>query len=465
MNNPKLQSIGDNKFLLAALVLVATPLIALAGLGMETNSSLVIISAGALLLFLTGNFNFLVSVFIGLMFIEYYFFGLCLTELLGLYFLISFLLMYRIKDEKLNLNLVCAYGVFLLMIIPSYYNIGLHPVPWFWSIRYISVITILITFPIAFCNLNRLKSGINLFIIFAGISGISVIIMAMTSGMREFGFSGVVYCDLVGVGITLTLVRILFLSDKRSFFIAAFILLSMASLFTQTRSSWIAISMAIIFVLTLFIIFSAKLGYKRSQALQWIISISAFLVFAVVVIYFLVPTTFNRFENKQIKNSDDIAFAVAQNSLTTRACIWHTALNAFLAHPFIGIGNFNFQFVSEDYNTLPPVIYESFVKGLRPHLVIMELLSETGILGTMGYFYFMARVWKKVSKILKNSATNGTLYSAVSVAAAFFYATISMLMTDGWLWGQMLMLLACIVAGIIIVENEQNARQVRQDEF
>ncbi len=466
MNNSEIESIGDNLSLLGMLILVSITLILLFGFGIAASISPAILIAAALLLLLTWNFNALVVLFLGFFFVEYYIYGLCLTELLGSYFLFSFLLMYRIKNEKLNLSLVGAYCVFLVSIMPSYFNIGIqHLWLWFWSIRYFSFMTILITFPIAFSDLHRLKSGINLFIIFAVINGISVIFWAMASGGREFGFSGVMYCDLVGIGITLALVRFLFVHKNRSFFISATILLSMASLFTQTRNSWIAICLTIIFVLILFVVFSGELGNKRSNALQWIISASAIFVFVAGVIYFFSPETFTRIENKPIQQSDDIVFVVGQSSLNTRAIIWHTAFNAFLAHPFIGIGNFNFQFVSEDYYSLSSALYGAFVKGLNPHLVIMELLSETGIIGTLGYFYFMVHVWKKIIGILKNSAIKETLYSSVSISAAVFYATISMLMTDAWLWGQLQMLLACIVAGIIIVENEQIARQALYNEF
>lgn len=82
----------------------------------------------------------------------------------------------------------------------------------------------------------------------------------------------------------------------------------------------------------------------------------------------------------------------AGGSYTQRLEFNQTAWNMFLAHPFLGVGPYNFTIRYDEYKPVWAVM--SGELGLIPNNIILQLLAENGIVGLT---LFAAIIWKVVS--------------------------------------------------------------------
>ncbi len=442
------------------LVLLSLPIIGAYCSGFIGNTMVLSMAFAPLLVLCFANFAVFTALFFASMFYYVEILGFTPPEMLGACMLFSFLITHRVENEKLSHDIFKAYCIFLLAILPSYTNPSIPNQVWLWSLRYVAYLTILVVFPLAFKTPSHIKAAIYIFVAGAFLNSITVISSAAISGSREFGFTGIVFVDLVGIAVTLCLVHFLFKKENRALFLSLFLFLSLALIYTQTRNSWISTMLTGVCVMLLYIVFAPKIGRQRKAAIYYAGISLLTVVLLVFALNSIAPQAFNRLEEKKLVEPSSInSLAFQANSFTSRLFIWQTALNGFLAHPYFGIGNFCFQYNSETYNTLPSLLYVLFVRGLRPHLVIVELLCETGIVGTLGYFIFLFLSWKKAIHVLKNSGDGDELYCTVSIVSVFFYSTVSLLMTDAWIWGQLQMLQASFLAGVIILYNYQNRKK------
>ena len=124
------------------------------------------------------------------------------------------------------------------------------------------------------------------------------------------------------------------------------------------------------------------------------------------------------------------------SSLITRLFIWHTAYNAFVQNPITGIGMYAFPYISWKYNTLPNIIFENYVKKKTPHIAYLAIATETGIIGLFGYLIFIFSTIKFSYQSVKSSNSNLENLVSTSIFFTLIYITVSMLMTDAWLWNQ-----------------------------
>ena len=162
---------------------------------------------------------------------------------------------------------------------------------------------------------------------------------------------------------------------------------------------------------------------------------------------FVKPGVFKRVSSQSLEPlSESQSGDVTISSFITRFFIWHTAYQAFLAHPLTGIGLYSFPFSSQYYFTIDPIFYKLFVKNLPAHTTVLALLAEVGIIGTLGFLIFLTSVFKLLINNLKKSISElNRLYSLMLIFLQVFIL-ISMIMTDAWLWGNQLMLWAMLLA-------------------
>ena len=133
------------------------------------------------------------------------------------------------------------------------------------------------------------------------------------------------------------------------------------------------------------------------------------------------------------------------NSIVSRFLIWHTALKAFFKHPIVGIGAYSFCFDSQFYRTIPLVLYKIWVKGMSPHITYLAVLTETGIVGFIGFAIFLVSTLRMGLKSVTHSITNGQKYFSLGIFIIQIYVFFSMAVTDAWLWGQCGMLWSMIL--------------------
>ena len=177
--------------------------------------------------------------------------------------------------------------------------------------------------------------------------------------------------------------------------------------------------------------------FQISKKFLTTILIFSFLIFGVgaLTIQSFNPNVFERSEeftktNKELLTQE----GQVTSSLVSRFFIWHTAANAFLENPWIGVGMYAFPYVSHKYNELPDFLFESYVEGLTPHSTYIAVLTETGILGFVGFLIFILYIIKTSFANINLAKTKKEKMLALVLTWTIVYITISMIVTDAWLW-------------------------------
>jgi O-antigen ligase len=294
-------------------------------------------------------------------------------------------------------------------------------------------------------NFEKIGKIFNIFIVMSVLNGLTVIYYALLTGKRIFGFAGVMYVDYVGIALTLCLLKILYSSRNKLIWSVAFSIQLLALIFTQTRNAWISTGIVLFLVLIQFIFFNKNL--RLTTVKKFLLSFA--ILFIIIFISYqagnLNPTTYERLSSGKPKSENELKI----NTFVTRGFIWITAWNAFRDNPVIGVGLYNFSHVSRRYNTIDPVLYKLFVEKVSPHETFLEILSETGIIGFIGFSFFLVAWLRSARNNLKICKTEREFFFARMIFWSSIFILISMVMTDIWLQGHGLMLWGIIV-GITI---------------
>jgi O-antigen ligase len=205
---------------------------------------------------------------------------------------------------------------------------------------------------------------------------------------------------------------------KKSFYnkclVFFFYLLSLITIYlTGERSNFIIFCLCSIFFI-FFLDFKTK--YKITSLIFLFISILFLFKFDPKLKFRFVDST------KDIINSKNLGF-VDSVLQTQYGAHYITAYQIFKDHPFIGSGIKTFRVVCEDKK------YENYdipwIKNrctTHPHNVILEFLSELGIIGTLLFLiFFIYLLLKNVVLYLKN---NNIFLLGLIIVPVFFYFPI-----------------------------------------
>jgi len=142
-------------------------------------------------------------------------------------------------------------------------------------------------------------------------------------------------------------------------------------------------------------------------------------------------------------NYDSIDVATAR-----RLPIWETAYTVFKANPINGIGPRGFRHVYQDYASLD----NFWVNQTHPHLLILEIMAETGVIGLLGYFILFYLLIKGAlnRKKLKNEFP---FLLPVLVAIFPFNAHMAFY---GSIWSSMIWWLIAVYFSNIRLNEQQN---------
>lgn len=84
-----------------------------------------------------------------------------------------------------------------------------------------------------------------------------------------------------------------------------------------------------------------------------------------------------------------------------RLPIWQTAYSIFEAHPVNGIGPRGFRHIYKDYASKDDYFVNVDAVPSQPHIIILEILAETGLIGLLGYlfaFYLITNILLSLNK-------------------------------------------------------------------
>ena len=83
---------------------------------------------------------------------------------------------------------------------------------------------------------------------------------------------------------------------------------------------------------------------------------------------------------------------------------------------------------------MPDFLFELYVERLTPHSTYLAVLTETGILGFVGFLIFILYIIKTSFANINLAKTKKEKMIALVLTWTIVYITISMIVTDAWLW-------------------------------
>lgn len=344
--------------------------------------------------------------------------------------------------------------IYILCVLPSLYNSvdPLLSIAMFYN--FLGMLLIMLVTMITMNDRTKMLNVLYLYLIGVLINSFYVIYQSIQTGKRTFGFSGIFYVDFVGLAALLSLILFIYSSGTKKIFFGFSTIISVIGLIlTQTRNAWLSATVSIL-LLFIFLIINAKKYRISSKSLVMVL---VFLIVVTVIGYFSASTFSTKLDERLSGKSQttilvDDPSSAGENSFVTRAFIWHTAIMAFLEHPLIGIGIYSFPFSSQIYYKIPKSFFEIFVRERTPHITYLAVLTETGLIGLMGFIYFLFIVARTVFHNLSIIISGDEIVTKLLINWVFIYILISMLMTDAWLWGQQVMILGMFL-GLILADN------------
>jgi len=398
------------------------------------------------------NFNLTLILFIATFFVNILFEWGAPSEFYALFLTAAFLINFRFTMAEFSNKIAVYYLLFIVLILPSFSNYS-QLLNVIISLKLISFFLVFTIIGVVAADTRKIILILNTFLILSFLNALHLIYMAVSSGARVFGFAGIMYVDYAGIAIIISLYFFIYQEKRRWINFILFLTIALALILTQTRNAWITSGLAVSLILTQFFISGKKYSSVKINKYLLICMMS---VAAIIISYQAItfnPKTFERFQTAEQVGSRGIDQMSEINTLVTRVLIWHTAWNAFKSSPYIGVGLYNFQFVSGNYYTINEVLYKEFVEGLSPHQTFLEILTETGILGFTGFIIFLgALIIFAVQNIRRSRNKEEKFYSNLVFWLMFFILS-SMMMTDAWLSGHGLMLWGVVVGLIISLQK------------
>ena len=316
--------------------------------------------------------------------------------------------------------------LFLVGVGISLFDAALPGIATVHYLRYVFLFIMLYTLHHAFLYHISIRKMFGWYLAFSVIASISMIFALMqASSGRTFGFAGGLFNDML-VGANILAFGYLFAENRRfwlRFPLAVFLLLALV--LSQTRGSWLSFSLTLIFM-------SLAMWYKERNFIRGVF-LKRMLPLALIMMV-LIPAAFAFFPKAQESVQQRVGQTVAvettghgakATSFMTRLLIWHTAVQAFLAHPVNGIGVDMFSFVSGDYYTIHPLLWDYYVRALDPHLLMLAFLSETGLIGTFGLVVLFANFFALALRNYRNAESEEDKADGLLILCSIFFVICS----------------------------------------
>ena len=347
---------------------------------------------------------------------------------------------------------IILYG---LCVIPSFFN-AVQPL--MCAYKLLNVFSFLIVMYVVVGGLRSYDNARRMVAVYIGaaaLNGVVVIWDATHQVLRPFGPAGIMFGDYAGLGVCVALVMTALSRGRDRLIAGSLALLLCASLvLTQIRNAWIATFVTLV-ICGVYIVFrSGSLGLPRREVFRTVMIGGLFILLVSAAVVGLAPRVGTRAAGLGAADFGDIdEHGLIHNSLISRAFIWDAALSAFRDHPFIGVGVYGFPDASAMYTRLPSTLYNYYVARNSPHQTHFAVLSETGIVGAIGYLLFLIAGIRSAFGAIRTSRDDRERRYAVVGMAAFMYIVVSMTFTDAWLWGQGIVLLGLSLGGLLALRK------------
>ncbi|MDP2207354.1 MAG: O-antigen ligase family protein [Bacteroidota bacterium] len=375
----------------------------------------------------------------------------------SLLFIASYLIThYSTPYSNLKHSLTFPILVFLIAVVPSMVNIA----QWFPSVvliyNLIAFFLIIAILGTTISSVKEIRKTLSFFLALVVAASIEALFETLITGKRSFGIAGIMFTDYSGIGVVVSFVFLALSKGlKRVVYFFIFSICTLGNIATQTRNSMIVIIICLIIIGIYLTLKASHFNLSRSKFV-----LIGGVGFAIMILLFsaikqnnpdiVKPTA----EISKDKNQFFNEAGYPTGSIGSRLLIWHTAIQAFEAHPLIGIGIYSFPYSSQYYRTIPKVLFDLYVKGRTPHVGYLALLVETGVLGLLGFLFFLISSLRYSFHNLQHLKDKEEKMLGLALISTLIYISISMFVTDAWLLGHGIINFAIII-GLLVALGHQ----------
>ncbi|MBI2418363.1 MAG: O-antigen ligase family protein [Ignavibacteriales bacterium] len=387
-----------------------------------------------ILLLLSFNFNWTVFLIILASNLAIYIYGtMTFSSLAAWVCIYSFFLTHKFDFVELRHPLSKPILAFFLSVLPSFFNtiVLFHA-----TILLLQLIAFVLICHVLRAHINSeddIKKILDAFVFFVTLNIGVILLLGSFTNHRLFGIGSVSFVDYAVMGLIIFYHNVLYHKNGRTLNIFLMMLTTIAIIYTQTRSTLILASIILLIISIQYLKDFDKPGLAKSVLIIKFVFGTIFIGIAIGFLYVLQPAIFGRFSSEQISGSALEAGGGAYSSLTTRFMIWDTAYNAFVKHPFLGIGWNSFPYSSHLYSKLPYWMFDHYVKHLSTHQTFVTILTEAGVFSFVIFIWLIFSQIKTALRVRRRKNVSPYYRNILSWLA--IYIVFSMCFTDAWLYG------------------------------
>jgi O-antigen ligase len=419
-------------------------------------SVLLLFPVAILVLICVPNFELSMIVLVVTLFVNVYLFMYSYAVLFTIVLGLSLIYKYRNSSwvtikNPLTLSIV-LYGACAL---PSFVNADAPIESILLLFNVVAFLIIVYSMMICVDTYRSLKNAAIVYLVLTMIVSIDVVRLSQSGVFRPFGFAGIWFVDYSALAVCLAIaMAIVTHGYKRTILFCVASIITVALILTKTRNTWLSAFITLC-VLSLYLLRHpdiVKLTRKQLFTRLSFGSLTAIVIVLAVIIFN--PEVGSRATELTDKSGYKInSKGYTENSLVSRVFIWDTAINAFRSHPLVGIGVYGFPFSSQKYYRIPRILYYLYVKGSHPHQTHLAVLAETGIIGFVGFLFFVGTAVRCAFNNIKLAKQGQGKNYAFVAAVGVIYSTVSMFFTDAWLWGPQIVLLGLIYGSMLTIRK------------
>lgn len=228
--------------------------------------------------------------------------------------------------------------------------------------------------------------------------------------------------------------------DKKKYLALSIIPLFFILLLSGRRAAWVMLALSCFGFISYSFYFS-----KNKKCFLKLLGVTTGVIIVLLssTIIFHEPTN-NRFKVTMGLFSGD--YEKINTATAVRLPIWKTSVSIIKAHPVNGVGPRGFRYIYEDYAAKDDyfVNIEKAVPS-QPHIIILEVLAETGLIGLLGYFIAIFYIF---NLLLKTKDKKTLIPYFIPVIVAMFPINTHMAFY-GSIWSSMTWLLLALYFSIV----------------
>jgi O-antigen ligase len=464
----------DRREILSALALTVVATAFFVGLVAMTGGKpfvLGVLPVLALTLFVVTQYEYARILFVASLFINLSAFGFSAAVWAALAFTASSVVRHPDRAwSEFRHPLTRSIALYALCIVPSFINTYR---PDMSLALLMNPIAFSVVLALVYADTRKLSDTRDLlvtFLVLAVVNSFDVIRLALLGEGRPFGFAGIWFVDYSALGVCLSLAGAV-VSDGRArrYLLLAAGIIGVGLILAQTRNTWMSALITMAVFLGYLVRYPDMIGTTRRRLLGGI----AGALVAGAVVFLLAAAANSRVVSRMADVTSTEKYSISAggmvgNSLVSRMLIWDTAVQAFLAHPLVGIGVYAFPYSSHLYYRIPQVLFNLYVVGSHPHQTHLAVLAETGVIGAIGFLTFILTALRRSYQTIGLARSPRARKFALVAFVGIVYCCVSMFFTDAWLWGQQIILLALIMGAafgirkVIVAEPFPSSEPLRE---